>query len=337
MERRQASAAAAELLNQHRRLTSRLARRVGRFEAEDLASEALTRTLRRPPPDGGQQPWLERILRNLVVDRARRSRSAAVHAAELARAAAACAAPSPEEHLLAAERQRAVAAALPNMPAGLREALVGRFYEERDYDEVAAARGISPATARTRVHRALATLRVSLGRLRAVVPLPSLSITPVFSTSALLPAALGAALLVPPLALPSFSPAVRAPVVVAQASSPRRSDAPSPAPAVAHQAQVDIAPSAAPVEERRPPRGASTAATPQVVHHGPPSPATSATSPVDQAAIRRFNYEEDFVEGDIARPDDIGINGDPTSARHPSLIEIPREFVREIGKMLEDM
>lgn len=328
MERRDAAAAAAELLNQHRRLTSRLARRVGRFEAEDLASEALARSLRRPAPDGSRLPWLERILRNLVVDRARRSHSAGLHAADLSRAADARRAPSPEEQLLLAERQRAVEAALPQMPAGLREALEGRFYEERDYDAVAAERGISPATARTRVHRALATLRVSLAHLRALVPLPPLSAAPSYALSALLPAAVGAALLVPPLALPVASPAATAPVVLAQA--------PARAPAMGDHAQVDTAPPVAPVETR-PARAVAATPTPQVVHRTPPPHAIDATPRSDREAVRRYDYEEDVVEGDIARPDGIGVTGAPTSAKHPSLIEIPREFVREIGKMIEDI
>lgn len=43
-------------LTQHRRLTARWARRLGRSEAEDVASETLTRILRQPSPDGRQAP-----------------------------------------------------------------------------------------------------------------------------------------------------------------------------------------------------------------------------------------------------------------------------------------
>src|SRR5262245_22518273 len=90
-----------ELIQDHRTLTRRYAGRLGRADAEDLASEALARVLHSPPPDGRRAPWLERVLRNLVADRWRR---ASTRAERLRLAVAPPPAATPEERLLEAER-----------------------------------------------------------------------------------------------------------------------------------------------------------------------------------------------------------------------------------------
>jgi RNA polymerase sigma factor (sigma-70 family) len=143
------------LLRHQRRLSARWAARLGRSEAEDLASEAIARGLARPSPDGRTEPWIESIFHHLVVDAGRRRDRRGGPAADVTGPAVE-ALPSlapganPEEALLARERARAVGDALPTMPAELREAVVARFYEERDYDEMAAATGITPTRARLR-------------------------------------------------------------------------------------------------------------------------------------------------------------------------------------------
>lgn len=327
MERRHLSVDPVELLDQHRRLTSRLARRYGRFEAEDLASEALVRSLRRPAPDGARQPWLERILRNLVVDRARRSSRDAAQSVALYSAAAGECGATPEDQLLQAERCRAVQRALPTMPSGLRDAVVGRFYEDHDYDTVAAARGISPATARTRVHRALASLRLSLGRLRAAIPWPQLAGVHGSATTALLPAALSAALIVPSLVpgpSPSLGPKVEA-VRVADASPAPRRRPPASEPTTRSEA-ARVPPTTMPVKVTRavPPRT------------GREQPLETTGRPEGQpAAVTKYDFENDEVEGTLAGPDSIDVFGTPV-VKHASLIEIRREFVGEIAKMLEE-
>lgn len=322
----------ADLLQQHRRLAARLTRRYGRSDAEDLASEALARTLRRPVPQEAAHPWIERILRNLVVDRARRSGRAATHAATLA-CISTGAPPTPEEHLLRDERCRAVQEALPSLPTKLRDAVLGRFYEERDYDGVAASRGISPATARTRVHRALASLRASLGRLRTALPVPQLLAPPPFAApAALLPAALSAALIAPTLAsspVPLSTVDVGA-MVFAQASPRTRSArapatlAESPAHAVA---SAEDAPTAKPIRN---------AAVRTAAPTRPPTAAHPAGPDDRPAAVSRYDYDDDMVEGDLARPDGDPVFGDPT-ARHASLIEIRTDFLAELAKTLEDL
>jgi len=341
MERSDESVDPVELLDQHRRLTSRLARRYGRFEAEDLASEALARSLRRPARAGAHQPWLERILRNLVVDRARRSGRAAAHAAALSCGGDVVTAPTPEEDLLLAERRRAVQAALPAIPSGLREALVGRFYEGRDYQSEAATRGISPATARTRVHRALASLRLSLGRLRLAVPWPQLLGGHSFSaTTALLPAALSAALVVPSLAAAPLSLTGTDVGVVLMAQAAPRGRARPPAVEPFTTTRVEAAPAAvagsgsgsSPEKPgRNMPARRPLGPQQQQEHADPPAPAEGKA-----AAVMRYDFENDKVEGILARPDGDGVRGDPV-VKHASLIEIRREFVSEIAKMLEDL
>ena len=328
MERRDTSADPVELLDHHRRLTTRLARRYGRFEAEDLASEALARSLHHPAPDGARAPWLERILRNLLVDRARRCTRAATHAEALSSVGNRDCGATPEDHLLQAERRLALQEALPTIPSGLRAAVVGRFYEDHDYDTVAAAQGISASTARTRVHRALATLRHSLSRLRAAIPWSQIAAAPSSATAALLPAALSAVLIVPSLAYrPSDSPAARGAVRLAETSRPSSPRSPSPEPPSRGHEIADAASVAAPLKVPRTPPG-PTGREQQLER--------ARRSEGQAAAVTNYEFENDEVEGSLRRPDDMRVQGD-TAVKHASLIELRREFTSEIAKTLEDL
>ena len=67
----------------------------------------------------------------------------------------------PAERVTTAEAVRRLCAALPTRQ---RAAVVLRFFEDRDYTEIAAILGCSEATARSHVHRALRTLRRELDR-----------------------------------------------------------------------------------------------------------------------------------------------------------------------------
>jgi len=307
------------LFRHHRQLTARLAGRLGTGEAEDLASEAVARSLARPAPDGRQAPWLETIFRHLLADRSRRwgRRGQAAPLASEGRGGARTIA-TPEELVLAAERARAVAAALPAMPAELRDAVEARFFAEQDYDEIAARRGITRTTARTRVHRGLARLRQALAGMRA-----------------LLPAGSGGP------ALGALAPAV---AVAVLAIAPGMSVMP-----------VDGAPAAvvSPAGERgRGPRGASPrliadddGAVPRVA--APPAhtattlrhakAATTAAEDDAPVAVRHMDFDEDEVEGELQRPGMILIDGDPRERRMGSLIEIPRSFEPSMTKMIEDL
>src|SRR3954463_731604 len=100
------------LLRHQRRLSARWAARLGRSDAEDLASEAIARGLARPAPDGQQEPWIETIFRNLLADTyRRRGRRAEAIVDECANGST-----SPEDVLLGRERGRAVASAIPAIP-----------------------------------------------------------------------------------------------------------------------------------------------------------------------------------------------------------------------------
>jgi hypothetical protein len=67
----------------------------------------------------------------------------------------------------------------------------------------------------------------------------------------------------------------------------------------------------------------------EVVPSGPPP----APPP---PAVRRYDFEDDQVDGDISRPDGVIIDADH-KARHPSLIEIPGDFVAAVAKSVEDL
>lgn len=68
--------------------------------------------------------------------------------------------PDPAEQVTTAEAVRHVCAGLPRRQ---RAAVALRFFEDRDYPEIAAVLGCSEATARSYVHRALQALRRELG------------------------------------------------------------------------------------------------------------------------------------------------------------------------------
>jgi len=288
-----------------------MAGRVGAGEAEDLASEAVARSLARPAPDGRQAPWLETIFRNLLADRARGwARRGQPVSGTIFRDAVT--AETPEDLVLAAERARAVAAALPAMPVELREAVEARFFAEQDYDEMAAGRGITPTTARTRVHRGLERLRRTLAGVRALWPAgpgaPMLG--------ALAPAALVALLVVAPT-LPAAPPADDG----APAIRPVRPHPRSAGRAVAK----DDAPAARPA-----PPGPNTNAR----RAKAPARVVADDAP---AAVKRLDFEEDEVEGELQQPGIILIDGDPRQRRLGSLIEIPRSFEPSMTKMIEDL
>ncbi|MEP6651917.1 MAG: sigma-70 family RNA polymerase sigma factor [Myxococcales bacterium] len=318
---------AFSLLRQHRSLTARLVRRVGRGEAEDLASEAVARGVRRPAPDGRQAPWIEHIFRNLAIDRGRRLRREAVGLLYLTGCSSSVD-DSPEDLLLARERQGVVRDALRRLPPRLLDALVARYFEEHDYHGIAASRGITASTARTRVHRALAHLRVSLARLRLVVHSPLLSGTHSVLV-AVMPALFTAALVIPTLAADQkegsgSAPAASRSILLVQAR-------PLITKAESH-VQTTPPSVAAPPSRPAPMVDASAVAAPSVsgtTRHAPAS--TSAP------AVQRFQYDDDDLVGDLRRPMIEALRGAPALAHYLSLIEIPRSFEPALTKMLEDL
>jgi RNA polymerase sigma factor (sigma-70 family) len=146
-------------------------RRGAETEAEDLVQETFLRGLAAPPPREARS-WLFRIAGNLLIDRKRRDRRAAIaldglaalgrqdqggHDANSSRAERAAS----DGELL--ERARAAIAALPNRQRG---ALELRVLHDLDYDAVGRRLGCSAATARQHVHLAMKTLRGTLAPAR---------------------------------------------------------------------------------------------------------------------------------------------------------------------------
>ena len=201
--------------------------------AQDLAVAALeggagTGELRRPGA------WLERVGRNAAIDRWRVEARRSELAERIDPPPAAC---DPEAALLGRERRRLVRQALATLPRPQRRAALARFHADLPYDEVADRVGAPAITARTRVHRALASLRARLGALRAMFVFPGVQMSALgvaFVAAAsprLVPAqalALDEVAQVAPVRGRHFA---RARVVAPAAAAPERAPAPRTAPA----------------------------------------------------------------------------------------------------------
>lgn len=120
------------------------------------------RALDRFRPDSPFRPWLLRIVanqtRNTVRGRGRRDALAA-RALELREG------PDPAADAVAAERQRALLAAVRTLRAAERDVVVCRWLLGLSEAETASALGIPAGTAKSRASRALARLRAELSDL----------------------------------------------------------------------------------------------------------------------------------------------------------------------------
>ena len=137
----------------------------GELVAETLAEAWRFRRRFRAPADGSARPWLFGIARNLLA-RYRRDGAVDARARERIGLRLEPARDDPFEIVdrrvtAEAERPR-LAAAVAALPDDQREALALRVVAERDYDDIANELSISATTARTRVFRALRTLRARL-------------------------------------------------------------------------------------------------------------------------------------------------------------------------------
>jgi len=133
--------------------------------AQDLACAMLESGARAERPAA----WMERVGRNAAIDRQRVEQ----RRAELAPHIEPPAAPAdPETALLVRERRGLVRRALALLPRPQRRAALLRFHAELPFQTVAARLGTPEVTARTRVQRALTTLRARLGSLRAIFVVP---------------------------------------------------------------------------------------------------------------------------------------------------------------------
>ena len=137
----------------------------GELLAETFAEAWFARSRFSDPGDGGARPWLFGIARNLVW-RVYRDRSVASRG----RARLGLPVGAADEYVAVVERLAAgqmlglLEERLDALPVSQRDALELRVIHELDYREIGQRLAITPEGARTRVFRALATLRSQLGR-----------------------------------------------------------------------------------------------------------------------------------------------------------------------------
>jgi RNA polymerase sigma-70 factor (ECF subfamily) len=277
-----------------------IAGRHGRGDGDDLAQDLIVAALERGGAAENPGAWLERVGRNAAIDRWRVQR----RREELAREIDPPVGPvDPEAALLGRERRGLVRRALAALPRAQRRAALARFHADLPYEEVALRVGAPAITARTRVHRALATLRARLGALRAIFVFPGVQMS-----------ALGAVFVA--AAAPGLPPAR------ALSLDEISMAAPSAGPHFAHARVMAAAPRASAAAPQRTP-------VPKIIVS--PAPSTDAPPPP-----QRMVFGEDLVEGSVVGPDDEVIQMIPP-VEEPSLIEIRRHFVPEMLKTLEDM
>ena len=263
--------------------------------ADDLAQDLACALLERGAAAERPAAWLERVGRNAVIDRARVEQRRAELATEIEPPAAPT---DPETALLVREQRGLVRRALTLLPRPQRRAALLRFHAELPFQTVAARLGTQEVTARTRVQRALISLRARLGALRAMVFVPG--------TQA---AVLGLTILTTQL------PSAPSPLAIAMATDDipvQRLRHPRP---VRHIAAAPKTPAAPP----------SPAA----------KPAPTRPDATEVPSVQRFNFEDDQLLGDIQGPEGEPLIV-LTKAEHSSLIEIRWHFVPEMVKSLED-
>jgi hypothetical protein len=67
-----------------------------------------------------------------------------------------------------------------------------------------------------------------------------------------------------------------------------------------------------------------------------PAATMAPTQAKEPLAVKHFDFEDDQVEGDLQRPDGELISSVP-KAKQASLIEIRKDFIPEIIKMVEEL
>jgi RNA polymerase sigma-70 factor, ECF subfamily len=266
--------------------------------AQDLAVAALENDAAAARNLGA---WLERVGRNAAIDRWRVQQRRDELASQIDPPVAPL---DPEAALLCRERRGLVRQALAALPRPQRRAALARFHADLPYDEVAVRVGALTITARTRVHRALASLRLRLGGLGAMFVLPGVQMS-----------ALG--LVFVAAAAPGLAPARVLSVDDVALATPA---------AGRHFARTRVI-AAAP---RAPSAAPTRTPAPRIVV----SPAPTAPDPPPPP--QRMVFGDDLVDGNVLGPDGEIIRMMPP-VEEPSLIEIRREFVPEMLKSLEDL
>jgi len=134
--------------------------------AEDIVQETFTRAYRALPrlrDDSNVRPWLHHILANVCIDEAnRRDRETAKVTRLFVDPAATLDNPGVEAELGLDLDDTSLQSALLTLTPEYRDALVLRFVDELEYDELAYRSGISEQNARARVSRARSMMRTAL-------------------------------------------------------------------------------------------------------------------------------------------------------------------------------
>jgi RNA polymerase sigma-70 factor (ECF subfamily) len=148
-----------------------LRREVGADVADDLLAETLSRAWFyrrrfRDPGTGSAGAWLHGIARNLVRELRRHGAIEARAVRRLGIVLLPHVAPTsdPDERIDAEAAYGELGHLVDDLPEEQREALELRVLDELDYHEIGARLEIPAVTARTRVHRALKTLRARTER-----------------------------------------------------------------------------------------------------------------------------------------------------------------------------
>lgn len=136
-------------------------------EAPDVVQDAMVkayRNLHRFRPGGPFRAWLLRIVTNESSNR-RRSAGRRVQLALRVHNASSSgdAAPSPEELVVAHERQQMLAAAVSRLSAADRRVIALRWFAELSEAEMATALSCAAGTVKSRTSRALERLRREIG------------------------------------------------------------------------------------------------------------------------------------------------------------------------------
>jgi RNA polymerase sigma-70 factor (ECF subfamily) len=142
----------------------RLARGLVRDEhsADDLVQQAWVAALEHPPRDRGPlRSWLARVTRNLAINLARRETRRTEREQRVARNESL---PPADEMEMQLELQRLVVEAVQQLDEPYKSAVFLRYYQELSPDEIAERLSLPVATVKTRLRRALASLRERLDR-----------------------------------------------------------------------------------------------------------------------------------------------------------------------------
>jgi RNA polymerase sigma-70 factor (ECF subfamily) len=154
----------AVLVTLHAPIAKRLAVLSGAGnDADDVVQEAFVKAYEALPrfhEGAGFRPWLLRIVVNETRNVQRgRSRRALRENRVATEEAAIRAVPDPAEVAVSADRRSGLLAALDALPDDLREVVTCRYLLELSESETAQALGIPAGTVKSRLHRALASLR----------------------------------------------------------------------------------------------------------------------------------------------------------------------------------